>query len=517
MREPLPKRAKVVMKVIAILVAFALFLYFFLARFNSVKGFFGNFLSIIAPFLVGALFAFLLKPLCNFLDKKLGDWFTGKVYRKKIQSGKMTAKQAHRKAEAWSIVIAMIFFALVIIGIVMLIIPSLISSIVTLKNDFPGYLAQLNVYMENLAKSDGPIARFVYDAYVKIASIIHNSSGSIIDSLLENYRTLLSTAFQVVSSFLSFLVSILITVVSTVYILINRKRFGAQANLIVRAAFKKPIADWLVKEAQFTNRKFSEYFTGKLLDSFVVGIVLFIVLTIFRIPMAPLIATFMAVCNMIPFFGPYIGAFPCMIIIWMAEPNLARPIHVLIFLIIVVVVQQLDGNILDPYIVGDKIGLSGFWVLFAVVLCGDLFGFMGLLIGVPLFVVIYDLIRQLVLFGLHKRGEDQLVADYNFIYHNPDEERAAKKKRASALREARKKARDAAEAEQQEALERELAIAHAAQEIRGEEEMVRQAAEAARAAETEADLAEPSDGHAPHVEESATSTAPASDKPDDTE
>lgn len=514
MREPLPKRAKVVMKVIAILVAFALFLYFFLARFNSVKGFFGNFLSIIAPFLVGALFAFLLKPLCNFLDKKLGDWFTRKVYRKKIQSGKISEKQVHRKAEAWSIVIAMIFFALVIIGIVMLIIPSLISSIVTLKNDFPSYLAQLNIYMENLANSDSTIARFVYDAYVKIASIIHNSSGSIIDSLLENYWTLLTTAFQVVSSFLSFLVGILITVVSTVYILINRKKFAAQANLIVRAIFKKPTADWLVKEAQFTNRKFSEYFTGKLLDSFVVGIVLFIVLTIFRIPMAPLIATFMAACNMIPFFGPYIGAFPCMIIVWMAEPNIARPIHVLIFLVIVVVVQQLDGNILDPYIVGDKIGLSGFWVLFAVVLCGDLFGFVGLLIGVPLFVVIYDLIRQLVLYGLHKRGEDQLVADYNFIYHNPDEERAARKKRASALREARKKARDAAQAEQQEALERELAIAHAAQEIREEEEAARQAA---RAAEADGDHAEPSDGTSENTEEPATPTVPASEKPEDTE
>ena len=497
MREPLPKRYKTIIRVVLTIIACTLLFYFFLARIGTVKNGFLAFLSVLAPFLAGALIAFLLKPLCNRLDVLLGNWFVHHVYRNRIASGKMTEKRVHRRAEAWSIVIAMIVFAIIVVGIIMLIIPSLIGSIITLRNDLPGYLTRLDAYMNQLGQNGGTFQKIIYDAYVKIYDIVKNSSGSIIDRLIQNYNELISTAMRVISTLLNLLVNILITVVSTVYILINRKRFAAQANMIVRASFKKPVADWLVKEGKFTDRKFSEYFTGKLLDSFIVGIVLFIFLSIFKIPMAPLIAVFMAFCNMIPFFGPYIGAIPCIIIVWMSEPNLARPVHVITYLIIVVVIQQLDGNILDPYIVGDKVGLSGFWVLFAVVLCGDLFGFVGLLIGVPLFVVVYDLIRQLIAWGLKKRGEEQLLTDYNFIYHDEDEEKTARKKRTAALREARRKARDKAQAEQQEAMERELAVAQAAAAARAEAaaeaEAKRLAEEAAAEAEA-ADAGETADG-----------------------
>ena len=507
MREPLPKRYKTIIRVVLTIIVCTLLFYFFLARIGTVKNALLAFLSVLAPFLTGALIAFLLKPLCNRLDIHIGNWFVRHVYRNRIASGKLTEKRVHRKAEAWSIVIAMIVFAAIVVGIIMLIIPSLIGSILTLRNDLPGYLARLDAYMQELGRDGGTFQKIVYDAYTKIYDVVKNSSGSLIDKLIQNYNELISTAMRVISTLLNFLVNVLITVVSTVYILSNRKRFGAQANMIVRAAFKKPIADWLVKEGKFTDRKFSEYFTGKLLDSFIVGIVLFIFLSVFRIPMAPLIAVFMAFCNMIPFFGPYIGAIPCIIIVWMSEPNLARPVHVITYLIIVVVIQQLDGNILDPYIVGDKVGLSGFWVLFAVVLCGDLFGFVGLLIGVPLFVVVYDLIRQLIAWGLRKRGEEQLLADYNFIYHDEDEEKTARKKRTAALREARRKARDKAQAEQQEAMERELAVAQAAAAARAE---AAAEAEAKRLAEEAAAEAEASDT----VAEASDTVAEATDAPD---
>ena len=488
MREPLPKRYKLIIRVVLTIVICSMLLYFFLSRISTVGNGVLAFLSILAPFLTGALIAFLLKPLCNRLDILLGNWFINHLFKKRIASGKTTEKRLHRRAEAWSIVIAMIVFALVVVGIIMLIIPSLISSVISLRNDLPGYISRLDAYMQQLGEEGGPFKTLLYDAYTKIYDVIKNSSSSLIDKVIQNYNELISTAMKVISTLLSFLVNILITVVSTVYILAHRKRFALQANMIVRASFKKPIADWLVKEGKFTDQKFSEYFSGKLLDSFLVGIILFILLSIFKIPMAPLIAVFMAFCNMIPFFGPYIGAFPCIIIVWMSEPDLARPVHVITYLIIVVVIQQLDGNILDPYIVGDKVGLSGFWVLFAVVLCGDLFGFIGLLIGVPLFVVIYDMIRQLIAFGLRKRGEEQLLVDYNFIYHN-EEEKTAQKKRTDALRAARRKARDKAQAEQQEAMERELAVAQAAA-----------AARAQAAAEAEAKRLAEEESAAPAVE-----------------
>ena len=497
MREPLPRRYRQIAKTVLTVIIISLLVYFLLARVSDLKNVFLRILSILAPFLAGALIAFLLKPLCNRLDILLGNWFVKRIYRNRLAAGKITEKRVHRRAEALSIVIAMVFFAVVVVGIIMLIIPSLITSVITLQRDLPGYLERLNIYMQDLGQNGGAFGKFIFDGYNRIYDAIRNSSDSIFDELIKNYQELLSTAMQVISTVLSLLVDILVTVVSCVYILINRKRFASQANLIVRAAFKRPVADWIVKEGSFTNRKFSEYFTGKLLDSFVVGVILFILLSLFRIPMAPLIAVFMAACNMIPFFGPYIGAIPCAIIVWMSEPNLARPVHVLIYLIIVVVVQQLDGNILDPYIVGDKVGLSGFWVLFAVVICGDLFGFIGLLIGVPIFVVLYDLIRQLVHFGLKRRGEAQLIDDYNFIYHDPEEERSAKKKRAAAVRDARRKAREEAQAEAQEALERELATAQAAAAARAEAEAQAQAeAEAQERSKAQEETETPSDAEA---------------------
>jgi hypothetical protein len=323
----------------------------------------------------------------------------------------------------------------------------------------------------------------------------------LIDKLLSNYMDILSTAGTVISFILDLFVDILVTVVSSVYILANRKRFAAQSTLIVRAIFKKSIADWLIKEAQFTNRKFSEFLTGKLLDSFIVGCVLYVIMMIVKIPNAPLIAVFMAFCNMIPFFGPYLGAFPSMLIVLMADAS--HPINVIYFLIIVVVVQQLDGNILDPYIVGDNIGLSSFWVLFAVMLFGDLFGFVGLLIGVPLFAVLYDIIRQLVNYGLKRRGEEQLMVNYNFIYHDPEEERAARKKRAAAIKESRKAARAKDNAERQEAIERELAVAQAAAAARAETEAEAKA-EAEEKAEAEATAREEAEAFQSTPAEEAT-------------
>ena len=476
MKSELHPRMKQILKIAIVAIVVAMLLSFVLSRFGIIVGGFKSFLDILTPFLVGALIAFILSPLCNRLDRLFGNWFTGRLFRRRIENGKTTEKRLRAKAEAISILLSMMAFFLVVIGALMLVIPAVIESLITLRDDIPELISKFSIFMDDLQHSENVVARFVYDSYQTILKTISESSGSWIDTLLANYQSLITTASTVIIFILNFLVDLLVTLVSAVYILANRKRFAAQANLIAHALFKKKTADWLVKEARFTHRKFTEFFAGKLLDSSIVGCILYVVLALFKMPSAPLIAVFMACCNMIPFFGPYIGAFPCALIVLMAD--ITNPINVVYFLLIVVVVQQLDGNILDPFIVGDNVGLSSFWVLFAVLLFGDLFGFVGLLLGVPLFAVLYDLIRQLVNFGLSKRGEEQLMTNYNFIYHNPDEEREALKKRAAAIKEARKQARAKANAEEQEARERELAIAQAAAAARAELEAEMQAQQA---------------------------------------
>lgn len=472
MKKILSPRYRQIFTMLLLLVCCSILFYFVLAERASLIGLIKLVLSILTPFLLGALIAFLLKPMCNFFDRVLGDWFVKKLFRRTIASGRATEWSLRRTASVFSIIIAMLVFLGIVVGILAILIPSVINGAMSIIDNIPTYIENMDAWIASLDAENNMFAKYAVTLYENVRKFFENiyngDLSNILQTLQNNLDNILSGATMVVSSVVSVLVSILVAVVSIFNILYNRKQFGAQANMLVHAIFKKPAADWLVKEAKFADRKFSEFFTGKMLDSFIVGCILFIVFSIIRLPNAALISIFMACCNMIPFFGPFIGAVPCGLLVFMSDPM--NPINVIYFLIVVIVIQQLDGNILDPYIVGDSIGLSSFWVLFAVIVFGDLFGFIGLLIGVPLFAVIYDIVRQLVGWGLSKRGEEQLLTEYNFIYHNPEEERGARKRRVEAIKAARMQARANDEAERREAERCAIAIAQAAEQERREME-----------------------------------------------
>ncbi len=482
MNTPTSDRFKQITRLVIFTIAGGLILYFILSKlFDASDGsIIQRTTSALFPFMLGAFIAFLLKPICNKLDIWFGDFAVRRIFRRRIAAGKTTEKRVRRRAELLSIGVAMVLLVSVIVGLVWLVVPSLKRSIVNLRNDLPTYIATLTSWFESLNTPDNAFGQIIYSVYADIIERFSGEGNSFLDSLINNLSGIITTAGTLISTVVDFLVGFLVTTVSSVYILMNRKRFAAQATLMAHAIFKRSSAEWVINEVKFANRKFSEFLTGKMVDSFIVGVILFILFTIFKIPQAPLIAVFMAFCNMIPFFGPFIGAIPCAFIVLMA--SIDNPFKVVIYLIIVLAIQQLDGNILDPFIVGDNIGLSSFWVLFAVILFGDLFGFFGMLLGVPIFAVLYDIVRQLINFGLKKRGEEQLLTNYNFIYHDPEEERAALKKRAAAIKAARKEARMKDAAEREEAMERELAIAQAAAAARAEAE-----AEALARAEADAE------------------------------
>ncbi len=465
-------------KQIARIVTFALIgglLLYFLFASIAEGSYLSRIVSALAPFLIGAFIAFLLKPICNRFDILLGDWFVNKLFRGRINSGKTTEKRTRRKAEICSIMIAYLFMIILLVGILFLVIPSLWISVQELTKQFGEgskvrqLINSIKIWFEGLDGSENIILQWIHDAYDSILGKFSTGEGNIFANLFKNFnfQGFLSGAASVIGFITSFLVGLLVTVISSIYILANRKRFSLQATMLTYAVFRKSAADWIVNEVKFANRKFSEFLAGKFLDSLIVGCILFILFTIFSIPQAPLIAVFMAFCNMIPFFGPFIGAIPCGFIVLMSSLE-SSPFDIVFFLVIVLVVQQLDGNILDPFIVGDSIGISSFWVLFAVIIFGDLFGFVGMLLGVPIFAVVYDIIRQLINFGLKKRSQEQLLTNYNFIFHDPNEEREARKKRAAAIKAARKEAREKEAAEREEAMAREVATAAAAAAARAE-------------------------------------------------
>ncbi len=474
MKQFIPPRYKNLFKVLFLLITAGVAIYFAFAKFGVLSGIIGFVFSILVPFLVGGVIAFILKPVCNFFDRVLGDWFVKKVFRKRIASGISTERQTRHAASVVSIVIAMFLLLGIVIGLLAIIIPSLIREVVSLAENLPGYLEQLDGWIATLDAENNMFAGVIASAYQGIVNFVNNVNlEEFFNTLKDNFNDIFSVTSAVISTVVSFLIGILVAVVSAFNILYNRKRFAAQSNMLVYATFKESIANWIIKEAKFADRKFTEFFTGKMLDSFLVGCILFVTFTFVRIPSAALIAIFMAFCNMIPFFGPFIGAVPCGLLVFISDPT--NPMQVLTFLIIVIIIQQLDGNILDPYIVGDSVGLSSFWVLFAVILFGDLFGFVGLLIGVPLFAIIYDMIEQLVAWALKRRGKEQLLTDYNFIYHNPEEEKSARKRRIESIKAARMQAKQNDEAERLEAEKCAIAIAEAAEQERLEIQKYREA------------------------------------------
>ena len=212
---------------------------------------------------------------------------------------------------------------------------------------------------------------------------------------------------SVVAATTSLLTDLLIAVIASVYILARKDIFAAQSKKIVYSMLPTKWGDAVIVEARSAYRILSGFINGKLLDSLIIGIICFIGCNIFDFPYPTLIATIIGVTNVIPFFGPFIGAVPCSILIF-----LVSPIQCIYFVIFILVLQQFDGNILGPKILGDSTGLASFWVLFSILLFGGLFGFAGMVLGVPVFAMLYSILQRLVYRGLSRRGLSTKTEDY---------------------------------------------------------------------------------------------------------
>ena len=215
---------------------------------------------------------------------------------------------------------------------------------------------------------------------------------------------------------LMFLYNLLIGLIVSCYLLASRKKFARQSVLIVRSVLKPRWADLFLNEVAFIDRMFGGFIDGKILDSAIIGVLCYIGCIIFKFPNPLLVSAIVGITNVIPFFGPFIGAVPSTLLIMFEDP-----IKGLWFILFVLALQQLDGNVIGPAILGDRTGLSSFWVLFAIILCGGLWGLVGMVICVPMFAVIYDIVKKLVRRGLNKKGQNQLWDHYKADY--PDEEK----------------------------------------------------------------------------------------------
>ncbi|MCR4657826.1 MAG: AI-2E family transporter [Lachnospiraceae bacterium] len=332
-------------------------------------------INIMLPFIDGIVLAYILNPIMKSAEEKLiSPLFSKNEKLKKIKNPKNLIRGI-------SVLITIVFFVLIVIGLILLIVPQLISSIQSIIVRAPYYLASLNRLISDLLRNN-PEVESLYSAYSEQAQ------SFITRDFLPQLQSFISSVsgmfFSSVLSFLSNSLKFIIGVILCVYMLYKKEVYLAQGKKIIYAYYPAERANDIINNARFANKTFGGFLTGKVLDSLIIGIICFICTTIMRIPYALLISCVIGVTNIIPFFGPFLGAIPSALILLMINPMKS-----LLFVIFVIILQQIDGNIIGPKILGDSTGLPSFWVIFAITLFGGVFGVVGMVIGVPIFSIIY--------------------------------------------------------------------------------------------------------------------------------
>lgn len=353
--------------------------------------------EILKPFLYGVVFAYLLAPLCNKIEEKLFQFFP-------------KAKANARRFICFIAIVISLCVAIAVIWlIIMMIIPQVWDSVMKIIQMVPQKLIVVNNWIEHMLENQPELQayfeEFSSQAESNIDSLLNVDTIQKVQSIINSLSVQLFGVLGVVKNiFLGLLIS--------TYLLGSRKLFGAQAGLILHGVFSDKWAKIIEEEIRYTDKMFNGFLVGKIIDSAIIGLLCFAGTSIMGFEAPAFISVIIGITNIIPFFGPFIGAIPCGLLLL-----LENPMHCLYFIIFIFVLQQLDGNVIGPKILGNTTGVSSFWVLFAILLFGGMWGVVGMVIGVPLFAVIYDIIRKLVYRGLRKHKRESMITDYEEKYH----------------------------------------------------------------------------------------------------
>jgi len=382
-------------------IAMSLVLFFVLYRLQYIGDAVKKLTDILAPFVYGGVVAYLLRPLCNTYESFFTD-----VLPKKFKP----------MANALAVGLSLVTGILVVYTLIIMIAPQLYESLLSLWKSLPSKINQFITWATAVFGEDEELLHLFNTSY---QALYQELELWLQNTVIPRVTSLMGELGSSVLRILNFLYDLLIGLIVAVYLLGSRKKFARQSVLLVRSMLKPRWADLFLEEVKFVDRMFGGFIDGKLVDSAIMGVLCYIGCLIFKFPNALLISAFVGITNVIPFFGPFIGAIPSIFLILIEDPMKA-----VWFGLFILALQQLDGNVIGPAILGDRTGLSSFWVLFTIILFGGLFGIVGMIIAVPLFAVIYDTIKKLVRRGLFQKEQSVLWEQYKTDY--PDE--PAKKK-----------------------------------------------------------------------------------------
>ena len=364
-----------------IVVLIAISFYLLISHLDVIHGIWSVFLGVAMPFLIGFAIAYLLNGPTNYFETRV---FSKLKYRRGL-----------------AVLVVYVLFVALLAILVQLILPQIINSIVSLYYILQTALYKLGDLINELAETyniDQSVVQQVTNQFMLSYGDIVSQASTMASRLIP---TLLSMGVALGSGVVSGVIAAITTVISSIYMLLSKNILSRQAQKLTYAILPVKKANHFLAVCSRANRIFSGFLNGKILDSAIIGVLCFFLTVLLRIDFAVLISVVIGVTNIIPFFGPIVGAIPCIFILLIVDPWQA-----LRFAILVLGLQQFDGNILGPKILGDSTGISAFWVLVSIVIGGGLFGFPGMLLGVPTFAVIYSLVGDWVRNRLRSKGID---------------------------------------------------------------------------------------------------------------
>lgn len=361
--------------------------FFTLFRFQQVMDGIRTLENILMPFIYGAVIAYLLTPVCNFVEVRLYRHLTGRL--------RVKEQKAARVSAAMGIGLSLLFGFFIVYLLLAMVLPQVFVSVRGIVEVLPGNVVKWSDWIQQKLADDEVLANYA-EQFINAA--YQNMQVWLNTKFLPDMQVIVSGVSAGLISALAAVKNIVIGIFAAAYLMGNRKKFAAQGKKLIYSFAKVPVANGILDEIHYINRVFGGFIDGKLLDSLIMGILCFVIMNLLNMPYTMLISVIVGVTNIIPFFGPFIGAIPSALIILTDSP-----VKCVYFLILILVLQQFDGNFLGPKILGDSTGLSSFWVLFSILLFGGLMGFVGMVIGVPTFAVIYDLIKKYSNWMLRKK------------------------------------------------------------------------------------------------------------------
>lgn len=372
-----------------LVIAGGILLYYLIFHGANLKNNLNNLLHVTRPVVNGLIIAYVMTPLLNLIDKYL---------QKLGEKCKLNIEKHRGKIRGVSILLTALIFIFVIYALIAMLISQIVPSIESIVSNFDKYIADLTKWINKIFEDDSQIGVFIQDMIRTYSTEFENLLSTVV---LPQASDLIKSLSLSIISLMKLLWNFILGFVISIYLLYNKDILAGQAKKILYAFFKTNTANLVVREVRFVHHTFIGFISGKVVDSIIIGLLCFIGTTIIGTPYAALVSLIIGVTNVIPFFGPYLGAIPCIFFILVVD--LAHPMNCIYFAIFILLLQQFDGNVLGPKILGDSTGLSGLWVIISITLFGGIFGVFGMVIGVPIFAVLFSVVKRSVNYKLEKK------------------------------------------------------------------------------------------------------------------